>query len=118
MGDVLGEDIVGNDPFLEFFAIAFIAPIVAGIIALLTARIGSSGKLRKLELIQKEMDVTTQMLSKSNVDEEFKERLRENMRSLAGDLAYLHGDSRLDEGNVEQQEANTVVPKAWSSATK
>lgn len=110
----------GNEgPFLEFFAIAFIAPAVAGLVAIVTSRLGSAGKLRKLELIQKELEVTTEMLSKSNIDDEFKDLLRENVRSLAGDLAYLHGaDVASATDDIADRSSQVFVPKPWSEYSK
>lgn len=105
-------------PFLEFLAIAFFAPIVAGIVAILTSRIGSSGKMRKLELIQKEMEVTTEMLSKSNIDDAFKERLRENLRSLAGDLVYFHGEGQDDITSGDTSKTEKHIPKEWGEFSR
>lgn len=81
-----------NKSTLEFVAIAVVAPIIASVVAVITARLGITGGIRRLELAEKRIDVVTSLLAKSDLDDRIRSQLRAQLHDITADLISEYGD--------------------------
>lgn len=76
---------------LDFVGIAVVAPLVASVIAIITARLGVTGRIKRLELAEKRLDVITALLSKSDLDDDIRTQLRGQMHDITAELISDYG---------------------------
>ncbi len=110
--------VFSNKTVLDFIGIAIVAPVIASIIAVITARMGITGRIRRLELAEKRIEVITSLLSKSDVDDDVRAQLRAQMRDITAELIsdYGNGSSGAFEPTAPSGGAapRRTAPTAWA----
>ncbi|WP_299677140.1 hypothetical protein [uncultured Roseobacter sp.] len=100
--------------FLDFVGIAVVAPIIASIIAIITARLGVTGRIRRLELAEKRIEVITSLLSKSDIDDDIRAQLRAQMNDITADIISEYGGSTDDAVPLQERLAKQHASTKWS----
>ncbi|MEM6609775.1 MAG: hypothetical protein AAF689_14500 [Pseudomonadota bacterium] len=107
-----------DDALIEFFAVAFVAPLIAGVIAFLFARIGNLGKIRQLELFQRRVEVYSFLLDQDTIDDTTRQRIRWELDETVSELLGESGDQLLMQspGEPSTQAERSPIP-SWDSHT-
>lgn len=103
-----------NKTVLDFVGIAVVAPIIASIIAIITARMGITGRIRRLELAEKRIEVITSLLSKSDIDDDIRIQLRAQMNDITADIISEYGGATDDSIPLREHLAQRRKATKWS----
>ncbi|MCV3271512.1 hypothetical protein [Roseobacter sinensis] len=103
-----------NKNFLDFLGIAIVAPVIASIIAIITARLGVTGRIRRLELAEKRIEVITSLLSKSDIDDDIRAQLRAQMNDITADIISEYGGTTDEGARRPELQRPQHAPTKWA----
>ena len=106
-----------SDPFHIFTFTPLLVPLVAGLVTVISGRIGIVGRIRSLEMWEKRVEIISALLEKPELTEDQKAQLRIQLRATTSKILESgEADGGLDAGIWDQRQTGFQMPdKSWSS---